>query len=218
APGRQRGRRRRRPERQRQDDAPAPHRRASRADLRHGGSPRRPAGHCPSSQTHRFRRAGRAPPSVADRATERDPSAGGEPKRADKWSRQSRRVGRADGPERGDRRLPASALGRHAAASRARAIARHRPRGAAHGRAARMTIRRTRVDLAVALLAIVGIAIVLEIWSRAFRVPSYLLPAPSAVAARMATDAGLLAREGGVTLSEAAAGFVLGTGVAFALA
>jgi len=69
-----------------------------------------------------------------------------------------------------------------------------------------MTIRRTLVDLAVALLAIVGIAIVLEIWSRAFRVPSYFLPAPSAVAARMATDAGLLAREGGVTLSEAAAG------------
>src|SRR6266702_3044856 len=34
----------------------------------------------------------------------------------------------------------------------------------------------------------------------------------------MATDAGLLAREGGITLSEAAAGFVLGTSVAFALA
>src|SRR2546425_84090 len=81
-----------------------------------------------------------------------------------------------------------------------------------------MTIRRTLVDLAVALLAIVGIAIVLELWSRAFRVPAYLLPAPSAVAARMATDAGLLAREGGITLGEAAAGFVLGTGVAFTLA
>src|SRR5438093_11977019 len=81
-----------------------------------------------------------------------------------------------------------------------------------------MTVRRTLIDLAVALAAIAAIAVVLEIWSRAFRVPSYLLPAPSAVAARMATDAGLLAREGGVTLSEAAAGFVLGTGVAFALA
>jgi len=81
-----------------------------------------------------------------------------------------------------------------------------------------MTARRTLTDLGVALLAIAAIAAVLEVWSRVFRVPSYLLPAPSAVAARMATDAGLLAREGGITLSEAAAGFVIGTGVAFALA
>jgi len=81
-----------------------------------------------------------------------------------------------------------------------------------------MNARRTVTDLGVALLAIAAIAAVLEIWSRAFQVPSYLLPAPSAVAARMATDAGLLAREGGITLSEAAAGFVLGTSVAFALA
>src|SRR5204863_7629416 len=93
------------------------------------------------------------------------------------------------------------------------------PRSGRRGtRAPRMTVRRTLVDLAVALVAIAAIAVVLEIWTRAFRVPSYLLPAPSAVAARMATDAGLLAREGGITLSEAAAGFVLGTGVAFALA
>jgi len=81
-----------------------------------------------------------------------------------------------------------------------------------------VTARRTLTDLAVALVAIAAIAAVLEIWSRALQVPSYLMPAPSAVAARMATDAGLLAREGGITLSEAAAGFVLGTGVAFALA
>lgn len=81
-----------------------------------------------------------------------------------------------------------------------------------------MTARRTLMDLAVALAAIAGIALVLELWTRAFRVPSYLLPAPSAVAARMATDAGLLAREGSITLSEAAAGFVIGTGVAFGLA
>jgi ABC-type nitrate/sulfonate/bicarbonate transport system permease component len=81
-----------------------------------------------------------------------------------------------------------------------------------------MTARRTLVDLAVALVAIAGIAVILEVWARAFRVPSYLLPAPSAVVARMATDAGLLAREGGITLGEAAAGFVLGTGVAFGIA
>ncbi|MEK6207193.1 MAG: ABC transporter permease [Chloroflexota bacterium] len=81
-----------------------------------------------------------------------------------------------------------------------------------------MTARRTLVDLSVALAAIAGIALVLELWTRALRVPSYLLPAPSAVVARMATDAGLLAREGSITLGEAAAGFVLGTGIAFALA
>src|SRR5438094_9965116 len=81
-----------------------------------------------------------------------------------------------------------------------------------------MTARRTFVDLAVALVAIAGIALVLEVWTRVMSVPSYLLPAPSAVGARMAADAGLLAREGGVTLSEAAAGFVIGTSVAFVLA
>src|SRR5438132_1486027 len=81
-----------------------------------------------------------------------------------------------------------------------------------------MTARRTFVDLAVALVAIAGIALVLEVWTRVMSVPSYLLPAPSAVGARMAADAGLLAREGGITLSEAAAGFVLGTSVAFVLA
>src|SRR5437764_14880904 len=81
-----------------------------------------------------------------------------------------------------------------------------------------MTARRTFVDLAVALVAIAGIALVLEVWTRVMSVPSYLLPAPSAVGARMAADAGLLAREGGVTLSEAAAGFVPGTGVAVGLA
>src|SRR5207249_11746448 len=81
-----------------------------------------------------------------------------------------------------------------------------------------MTARRTFVDLAVALVAIAGIALVLEVWTRVMSVPSYLLPAPSAVGARMAADAGLLAREGGVTLSDAAGGFVIGTSVAFVLA
>jgi ABC-type nitrate/sulfonate/bicarbonate transport system permease component len=81
-----------------------------------------------------------------------------------------------------------------------------------------MTGRRTLIDLAVALVAIAGIALVLELGTQAFRVPSYLLPAPSAVAARMVADAGLLAREGSITLGEAAAGFVLGTSIAFVLA
>jgi ABC-type nitrate/sulfonate/bicarbonate transport system permease component len=78
-----------------------------------------------------------------------------------------------------------------------------------------MNARRTLIDLAVAALALAAIAVVLEVGTRAFGVPPYLLPAPSAVAARMAADAGLLAREAGVTLSEASLGFALGTGVAF---
>lgn len=65
-----------------------------------------------------------------------------------------------------------------------------------------MNARRTLVDLSVALVAIAGIALVLEIWTRTFRVPSYLLPAPSSVAARMVADAGLLAREGSITLGD----------------
>ena len=81
-----------------------------------------------------------------------------------------------------------------------------------------MNARRTIADLGVALGAIAAIAVVLEVWTRVARVPSYLLPAPSAVAARMASDAGLFAREASVTLGEAAIGFAIGTGVAFVLA
>ena len=48
-----------------------------------------------------------------------------------------------------------------------------------------MIARRTLIDLGVALGALAAIAVVLEAWTRAFNVPTYLLPAPSAVAARM---------------------------------
>jgi NitT/TauT family transport system permease protein len=77
---------------------------------------------------------------------------------------------------------------------------------------------RTLVDLGVAAVAIAIIAIALEIWTRAFAVPGYLVPAPTAVAARFASDWPSLSREALVTIAEAAAGFILGTGVAFGIA
>jgi len=78
--------------------------------------------------------------------------------------------------------------------------------------------RRTLADLGIAALAIGIIAIALELWTSAFRVPGYLMPAPSAVAARFVSDLPFFLREAGVTIVEAAAGFAVGTGVAFALA
>jgi len=78
--------------------------------------------------------------------------------------------------------------------------------------------RRSVIDLGIAALAIGVIAIALEIWTSAFRVPGYLMPAPSAVAARFASDIPFFLREASVTIVEAAAGFAVGTGVAFVIA
>lgn len=78
--------------------------------------------------------------------------------------------------------------------------------------------RRTLVDLGVALAVLLLLAAALEIVTRAFRIPPYLLPAPSAVAARLVADAPLFARETAITVAEAAGGFALGTGTAFAAA
>lgn len=78
--------------------------------------------------------------------------------------------------------------------------------------------RSTVTDLAVAGLALLLIAAVLEVWTTAFRVPPYLVPAPSSVVARLVRDAGTFAVETGVTVSEAAGGFALGAALAFAAA
>ena len=78
--------------------------------------------------------------------------------------------------------------------------------------------RRTLIDLGIAAVAIGVIAIALELWTSAFRVPGYLMPAPSAVAARFAGDPAFFLREASVTIVEAAAGFAVGTGVAFGIA
>lgn len=81
-----------------------------------------------------------------------------------------------------------------------------------------MGARRALTDLGIAALALLVIAVALEAWTSAFRVPGYLVPAPSAVVARFGTDWPLFLREALVTIAEAAGGFVLGTGVAFAIA
>ena len=80
------------------------------------------------------------------------------------------------------------------------------------------TARRALADLAIAAGAIAVIAVALELWTSAFHVPGYLVPAPSAVAAKLVGDAPFFLREAAVTIAEAAAGFALGTAVAFAIA
>lgn len=60
---------------------------------------------------------------------------------------------------------------------------------------------------------------VLLVWELAVRImqtPSYLLPAPSAVAARLVSDPMFFVREGLVTLGEAVGGLVIGGVLAFA--
>ena len=57
-----------------------------------------------------------------------------------------------------------------------------------------------------------------EAWVRLRGVPEYLVPAPSAIAQRLAEDPAFFARQGGVTLYSALAGFALGAAVAILLA
>ena len=57
-----------------------------------------------------------------------------------------------------------------------------------------------------------------EAWVRLRGVPEYLVPAPSAIAQRLAEDPAFFARQGGVTLYGALAGFALGATVAILLA
>jgi len=73
-------------------------------------------------------------------------------------------------------------------------------------------------DVAVAAATVLVVALALEAWTRALRVPGYLFPAPSAVAARLAGDPGFFAAETVVTVAEAAGGFALGAALAFAAA
>jgi ABC-type nitrate/sulfonate/bicarbonate transport system permease component len=57
-----------------------------------------------------------------------------------------------------------------------------------------------------------------EAWVRLRGVPDYLVPAPSAIAQRLAEDPAFFARQGSVTLFGALAGFALGSAVAILLA
>ena len=66
--------------------------------------------------------------------------------------------------------------------------------------------------------ALVVVAIVWQIWVRVKDVPIYIVPAPSDILARLWEEPGFFAGEGAVTMSEALAGFALGTGVALVAA
>ena len=76
---------------------------------------------------------------------------------------------------------------------------------------------RVATDVLVALVALAAVALGLELWVRAADVPSYLFPAPSSVLTRLAEDPSFFALEAGVTIVEAAFGFVIGAGAAFAV-
>lgn len=65
----------------------------------------------------------------------------------------------------------------------------------------------------VALL--LGLLATWEIVVRVAGVPSYLVPAPSAIAARWVREPGFFVTEGGVSLGEALGGLAVGGGVAF---
>ena len=68
-----------------------------------------------------------------------------------------------------------------------------------------------------ALLVYVALIVVWEAASRAGAIPRYFLPAPSEIAARVATQPGLLAQNALVTLEEVLGGFALGVLVSIPL-
>jgi NitT/TauT family transport system permease protein len=78
--------------------------------------------------------------------------------------------------------------------------------------------RSALLDIAVAAATVLVLAVVLEAWTAALRVPPYLFPAPSAVGARLLRDPLFFAGEASVTMAEATAGFALGSLLAFAAA
>ena len=63
-------------------------------------------------------------------------------------------------------------------------------------------------------LALLLLGVVWELWIQIADTPVYIVPAPSDVLRRLFGDLGFFAREGGVTLYEALAGFGLGTAIA----
>ncbi len=73
-------------------------------------------------------------------------------------------------------------------------------------------------DLLPPLVALSLAAAVWEAWVRLRDVPDYLVPAPSAIAARLAEDPTFFVRQGSITLYGALAGFGLGAAIAIALA
>jgi NitT/TauT family transport system permease protein len=71
---------------------------------------------------------------------------------------------------------------------------------------------------ATPLLSVVGTLVIIELALRLFAVPEYVLPRPSVVGLEIIKDWRLLARNTGVTLVEAVAGFAVGNLVGVLLA
>ena len=64
------------------------------------------------------------------------------------------------------------------------------------------------------LVVLIGVLLVWELLVRSLQVPVYLVPAPTAVAARWVRDPGFFLVEGGVSLAEALGGLLVGGGAA----
>ena len=81
------------------------------------------------------------------------------------------------------------------------------------GRQLRALVR-TMAYVVPPVLTLALIAVGWELWTQIRDVPTYLVPAPSKVLIGLLQNPGFFAKEGAVTLSEALAGFALGSGVA----
>ena len=81
------------------------------------------------------------------------------------------------------------------------------------GRQLRALVR-TMAYVVPPVLTLALIAAGWELWTQIRDVPTYLVPAPSKVLIGLLQNPGFFAKEGAVTLSEALAGFALGSGVA----
>lgn len=73
-------------------------------------------------------------------------------------------------------------------------------------------------DRLVAAAVLVAVLVAWEVGVRAWSVPAYVLPAPSAIAVKLGQDASPLAVALGVTLAEALLGYVVGNALGAALA
>jgi NitT/TauT family transport system permease protein len=71
-------------------------------------------------------------------------------------------------------------------------------------------------NLLPSALLLLGAAAAWEVLVRSQDVPAYLVPAPSAIAARWLREPGFFVVEGGISLAEALGGLLVGGGVAFA--
>jgi NitT/TauT family transport system permease protein len=101
------------------------------------------------------------------------------------------------------------------AAQHEKANARQMEAGASKRAPLWIRLARSATPPALALVVAVG---AWEAWVRLRGVPEYLVPAPSAIIQRLTEDPGFFARQGGITLYGALAGFAVGSAVAFLLA